>query len=385
MFEKVRDVLGLEDAGKDGAGPRGAVQEGHARPEGEGSGWQRLAEWPDGLAEGTTLREGLERLVADLRQAVAAEPGAEPDTLAKGVLGAAAVLALRTPDAGTKRSAGALTDVRSALPRTNGLSEAGLASRGLFQQGEALQDGAADGPVPDGTGSELFDLRALPVDAEQDGAMPRDPAAMAAEPALPRATAASADPVAALAPAVTVAASVSAAVATPEAAPRAPVPLPDSAQILNQIRAQVSQDGVIRVRLDPGSLGQVEIELSAQDSGAISVSVRAEQASVLGSLRADRDGLVALLREQGHVVDSRSLSFGDLGDRSAGQQTGQNAGQNAGHGMGQNSGQNPGQPWGARPVPQSPGWDVADAGRETPEQLPSRSAMPSGGGVDISV
>lgn len=115
--------------------------------------------------------------------------------------------------------------------------------------------------------------------------------------------------------------------------PVARAPLPDSSQILNQLRAHVDEGGTIRVALRPEGLGRVEISLVPGDDGQLSVTVKADQASVLGSLRADREGLLTLLRDAGHQIDARSLNFGDLDgggsetSRQPGQQTGTSSGQ----------------------------------------------------------
>ncbi|MBN9887134.1 flagellar hook-length control protein FliK [Salipiger abyssi] len=147
--------------------------------------------------------------------------------------------------------------------------------------------------------------------------------------------------------------------------PRPAPPLPSSEQILGQVRAQLGQDGQIRVALKPEGLGKVEIELTPDDNGHLRVTVRAEQSSVLSLLRADRDGLLNLLRDGGHQVDTRGLSFSDLGTRDPGQ----------------------GQTQGQRPAPFSGafgGADTDDAGDPSPETQ-HHTARPQAGGVDIQV
>ncbi|MEQ5870646.1 flagellar hook-length control protein FliK [Sagittula sp. NFXS13] len=104
-----------------------------------------------------------------------------------------------------------------------------------------------------------------------------------------------------------------------EAARPVQMPAPSSDQILNQVRASVSETGRIRVELNPDGMGTLEIDLAADDGGQLRVTVRAEQASVLTALRADRDGLLAMLRDAGHQVDDRGLSFSDFGARQSGQ------------------------------------------------------------------
>lgn len=109
--------------------------------------------------------------------------------------------------------------------------------------------------------------------------------------------------------------------AAPDAAgqPRTAPALPSSEQILGQVRAQLGDDGQIRIALKPEGLGRVEIALAPDDNGQLRVTVRADQPGVLSLLRADRDGLLTLLREGGHPVDARGLSFSDLGTRDPGQ------------------------------------------------------------------
>ncbi|WP_323765205.1 flagellar hook-length control protein FliK [Marinovum sp.] len=155
------------------------------------------------------------------------------------------------------------------------------------------------------------------------------------------------------------------AAASPTPAPRA-APLPDSGQILTQLRAHVSETGTIRVALRPEGLGRVEISLTPGDDGQLSVTVRADQTSVLGSLRADREGLLTLLREAGHQIDTRSLSFGDLGDQRGGDGAQQGAGQ------------------GGRPGTQSMTWTGPGEPAADATETPTRVAAPSGA-VDITV
>ncbi|MGR3379380.1 flagellar hook-length control protein FliK [Salipiger abyssi] len=155
--------------------------------------------------------------------------------------------------------------------------------------------------------------------------------------------------------------------ATPEAPmpPRAAPPLPSSEQIFGQVRAQLGQDGQIRVALKPEGLGQVEIELTPDDNGQLRVAVRADQPSVLSLLRTERDGLLTLLRDGGHQVDARGLSFSDLGARNPGQ--GQSQGQSATPFSGQHF----------------DGTGPEDAVEPAPD--PRHQTHPQAGGVDIQV
>lgn len=142
---------------------------------------------------------------------------------------------------------------------------------------------------------------------------------------------------------------------------------PSSDQILTQVRAQVSETGRIRVELKPEGMGTLEIDLAPDDTGALKVTVRAEQASVLTALRSDRDGLIALLREAGHQVDDRSLSFSDLGARQSGH--------GASHGQSQGQG-----------APGARGFGLtAEAAGTEPEVEMKQVVLPLSGGVDIQV
>ncbi|NDW00960.1 flagellar hook-length control protein FliK [Salipiger sp. PrR002] len=88
---------------------------------------------------------------------------------------------------------------------------------------------------------------------------------------------------------------------------------PQGQEIMGQIRANLRDDGQIKVELKPEGLGKVEISLGPDEAGKMQVVVRADQAAVLSALRADRDGLVAMLRDAGHAVEDGALSFSDLG------------------------------------------------------------------------
>jgi len=146
---------------------------------------------------------------------------------------------------------------------------------------------------------------------------------------------------------------------------------PSPEQILNQVRANVSETGRIRVELKPEGMGALEIDLAPDEAGALKVTVRAEQASVLSALRSDRDGLLAMLRDAGHQVDAKSLSFSDLGARQSGQ--------------GQSQGQSQGQPQGqGAPGAAGPAFDAEAAGTE-PEVDVKQVVLPLSRGVDIQV
>ncbi|MCA0964138.1 flagellar hook-length control protein FliK [Salipiger bermudensis] len=220
-------------------------------------------------------------------------------------------------------------------------------------------------PAPDGA---AFERAETPVGMTQRAAQPQVvPVVQAAGPVTPEAPQTGQQiQVAVVAPMA----------GTSEAAPvlqtEAPRPVqtpaaPSSDQILTQVRAQVSETGRIRVELKPEGMGTLEIDLAPDESGALKVTVRAEQASVLTALRSDRDGLVALLREAGHQVDDRSLSFSDLGARQSGQ--------GASHGQSQGQG-----------APGARGFGLtAEAAGAEPEVEMKQIVLPLAGGVDIQV
>lgn len=141
-------------------------------------------------------------------------------------------------------------------------------------------------------------------------------------------------------------------------APPAP-PLPvEQREVLGQLRAQVGEQGRIRVELRPDGLGAVEIDLAPDEAGQLRVVVRAESAAILGMLRGDREGLLALLRDAGHDVKDGAMSFGDLGQNRDGGRD-----------------------------PARPGWSpvlgaAADPGAE--ESQP-QGPVPAAGGVDMRV
>ncbi|SDG93277.1 flagellar hook-length control protein FliK [Alloyangia pacifica] len=105
-------------------------------------------------------------------------------------------------------------------------------------------------------------------------------------------------------------------------------------EILGQIRASTSAEGKINVELKPEGLGKVEISLTPDEAGRLQVVVRADQAAVLSALRADRDGLAAMLRDAGHAVEDSALSFSDLGTQGGnqGDQGDRDGGQTGGFG-----------------------------------------------------
>lgn len=88
--------------------------------------------------------------------------------------------------------------------------------------------------------------------------------------------------------------------------------------IVNQVSAVTLDEGVTRVELTPRGLGAMEIELSTNSDGSLSVVVRAENTSVLNSLREER----ALLAEILPDTAQGSLEFQEF------ESSGENAQQN---------------------------------------------------------
>lgn len=140
-------------------------------------------------------------------------------------------------------------------------------------------------------------------------------------------------------------------------APAAP-PLPvEPREVLAQVRAQVGEQGRIRVELRPDGLGAVEVDIAPDEAGQLRVVVRAESPAVLNALRGDRDGLLMMLRGAGHDVQDGAMSFGDFGQGRDGQ-----------------------------PGATGQGWSpVLGNGEATAEEAPARPALMLAGGVDITV
>lgn len=95
-----------------------------------------------------------------------------------------------------------------------------------------------------------------------------------------------------------------------------------SRAVASQIRNATLSDGVTRISLTPGGIGEIEIDLTQED-GQLRVVIRAENQGVLQALRGDREGLAALLGNEGAGFDESQLSFesfdrGNGGDRGDG-------------------------------------------------------------------
>ncbi|WP_163851517.1 flagellar hook-length control protein FliK [Pseudooceanicola aestuarii] len=152
----------------------------------------------------------------------------------------------------------------------------------------------------------------------------------------------------------------------PSAAPQTPAQqaTPQAAELFGQIRAQVTTGSEMRISLTPDNLGGVEIDVLTDETGQLRIAVRAEHPAVLSLMRADRDGLLALLREVGHAIDDKGLSLSDFG-------TG-------------------GEPRGDRQTPQRPAGALLSVAPltegETPaETSPKQPATAPSGGVDLRI
>ncbi|WP_371399000.1 flagellar hook-length control protein FliK [Marinovum algicola] len=319
------------------------------------------------------LAEALVPLVAALAEVVLppAAPGIEAGPpVPAGRRLAEALQALRAPSAPVVEAAARTgpTEVRTEVSRLISDISAQVAETPQAQAEPPLRGDRAVSQIPAGGATEMRQMAERPpVDLAPSrvelragvAAVPAPPAAAGAELRAP----VIADMAAAPAPAQP--GTVFTPAPPPEVvAQQARAPLPDSGQILGQLRAQVDQGGTIRVALRPEGLGRVEISLAPGDDGQISVTVRADQASVLGSLRADREGLLTLLRDAGHQVEARGLSFADMGSQGSGEGARQNTGQ------------------GARQTALPQTWAGETAAEPTDPPTP---AAPASGGVDITV
>ncbi len=326
-------------------------------------------------ADSVLVDEALVPLVAALAEVVLppAAPGIEAGPpVPAGRRLAEALQALRAPSAPVVEAAARTgpTEVRTEVSRLISEISAQVAETPQAQAEPPLRGDRAVSQIPAGGATEMRQMAERPpVDLAPSrvelragvAAVPAPPAAAGAELRAP----VIADMAAAPAPAPAQPGTVFTPAPPPEVvAQQARAPLPDSGQILGQLRAQVDQGGTIRVALRPEGLGRVEISLAPGDDGQISVTVRADQASVLGSLRADREGLLTLLRDAGHQVEARGLSFADMGSQGSGEGARQNTGQ------------------GARQTALPQTWAGETAAEPTDPPTP---AAPASGGVDITV
>ena len=86
-----------------------------------------------------------------------------------------------------------------------------------------------------------------------------------------------------------------------------------AANLVGQIKGTQIADGTTRVELSPRGLGGIEIDLSRDDEGTLKVTVRAENPSVMGALRDNREALLLALRDSGVSLENNSLGFEDFG------------------------------------------------------------------------
>ncbi|WP_158214524.1 flagellar hook-length control protein FliK [Phaeobacter sp. 22II1-1F12B] len=86
-----------------------------------------------------------------------------------------------------------------------------------------------------------------------------------------------------------------------------------AANLVGQIKGTQIAEGTTRVELSPRGLGGIEIDLSRDDEGTLKVTVRAENPSVMGALRDNREALLLALRDSGVSLENNSLGFEDFG------------------------------------------------------------------------
>lgn len=274
--------------------------------------WRDLSE---GLADLQGLLAGDEELSGDgdalaalLQRAVAvAEDAVRP--VVPGVAGLGQLLS-------------APWTTRETVEHAESAEEAHVALRSVAADDAAVEaDPAVDAAAetPEQSGGNRSDARPAAAFAAAATASVQQGTAQASDVGVPQLQATPLAPVSA----TPLAASSIAAAQVAGASPQLAVQGQD---ILGQIRASASGDGEINVELKPEGLGKVEVSLSPDEAGRLQVVVRADHAAVLSSLRADRDGLLALLREAGHAVEDGALSFSDMGAQGGSQNGGQDRG-----------------------------------------------------------
>lgn len=85
--------------------------------------------------------------------------------------------------------------------------------------------------------------------------------------------------------------------------------------VVQQIRGASFIDGHMRIALAPRGLGEIEIDMRADEAGKLRIVLRAENPAVLQALRGDRDGLLLALADSGAGVDEAELDFEDFSRR----------------------------------------------------------------------
>lgn len=102
------------------------------------------------------------------------------------------------------------------------------------------------------------------------------------------------------------------------ARPAEPGPRPTSGfarNVVQQIRGASFVDGHTRIALAPRGLGEIEIDMRADEAGKLRVVLRAENPAVLQALRGDRDGLLLALADGGAGAEDAELEFEDFSRR----------------------------------------------------------------------
>lgn len=138
-----------------------------------------------------------------------------------------------------------------------------------------------------------------------------------------------------------------------ESAEQAAQPPRFAAALTAQIRAADISEGRTRIALNPRGLGNIEVEVQTDQDGALKVVVRAENPTVLNSLRQERDLLAQAI---GGAADGGTLDF-----------------QTFSHGSDRNT-----QDQTSRPAAAMPEYDAA-----APAETPRQSATIGGGRLDI--
>ncbi|KAA9009978.1 flagellar hook-length control protein FliK [Histidinibacterium aquaticum] len=107
------------------------------------------------------------------------------------------------------------------------------------------------------------------------------------------------------------------AVAEPTTPNASQPPASNPAAFANRIAAQIKSVGVgegrTLVQLRPDGLGQIEVEVTRGEEGALRIVMKVENPVVLQALRTDRDMLLSVLGEAGSDVAEGELEFGTFG------------------------------------------------------------------------
>jgi flagellar hook-length control protein FliK len=178
----------------------------------------------------------------------------------------------------------------------------------------ATLDAAADDKMLVGQAKDLASAVTAPLDHTADAGT--SDTASSAAPAATNDTQASPPPVLAPAPAMPAAAAP---------APLAPVMVHAAEQVVLGLRQAVRDgDNHIQIQLQPAELGAVDVKLSVNHDGRVTMVVSADRSDTLNLLRQDSGALTQALRDAGLQADSSSLSFNLRGGTSFQQQASQN-------------------------------------------------------------